>query len=294
MEKNTLGQHIVEYRKKNKLTQQKLADILYVSNKTVSRWELGYTEPDLDQVARLAELMGISVDVLLGKASLQEQTDEAGSDASLVRKKRIWIPVAGISAAVAVALTCILVFLFAFPQSAEEDGYEVCTRFEAEYAILEGDNPQLDGQRGFVEYAPTASNGQCVAYFGAKGNTMTFDFFASQQDGAAFLTIAVVSRWDHVLQEYVTSKFDNVWTLVVNGKIVKTDVIYQSTDNSNPFYDFVDVTVEIGLVEGENKIKLICPATGDGAYGLNVDYIEIESAATLRWKPYKENVVRKG
>lgn len=292
MEKNTLGKYIAEYRKKNKLTQQKLADILYVSNKTVSRWELGHTEPDLDQVARLAELMGLSVDVLLGKAVPEAPSEGTEGETAPVKKKGIWIPVVGISAAVTVALVCILVFLFAYPKDVE-DGYEICTRFEAEYAVLEGDNPQLDGKRGFVENAPTASNGQCIAYFGAKGNTVTFEILSSQDDGSAILTIAVVSQWVNNLG-YITSEFDNVWTLVVNGNTVKTGVSYQSWDNSNPFYDFVAVTVEIAISEGTNVIELICPATGDGVYGLNVDYIEINTSATLRWKPYKENVVREG
>lgn len=40
------GQMIKELREKNKMTQQELADIINVSDKTVSKWECGKGFPD--------------------------------------------------------------------------------------------------------------------------------------------------------------------------------------------------------------------------------------------------------
>ena len=64
---NNLGQRIKEYRKKNDLTQEKLADYLGVTYQSVSKWETGMTMPDLALVVPMARLLGVTTDELLGK-----------------------------------------------------------------------------------------------------------------------------------------------------------------------------------------------------------------------------------
>lgn len=54
-----------QYRRARKLTQQELADLLGVSNKSVSRWESG-SYPDVALLGPLAEALGVTVDDLLG------------------------------------------------------------------------------------------------------------------------------------------------------------------------------------------------------------------------------------
>ena len=54
-----------QYRRDRKLTQQELADLLGVSNKSVSRWESG-SYPDVALLGPLAEALGVTVDDLLG------------------------------------------------------------------------------------------------------------------------------------------------------------------------------------------------------------------------------------
>lgn len=63
---NTLGQRIKDLRKKNDLTQEKLADLLGVTYQSVSKWECGTTMPDLALVVPLARVLHISTDELLG------------------------------------------------------------------------------------------------------------------------------------------------------------------------------------------------------------------------------------
>lgn len=57
-----------EYRKQNKITQQKLAGILGVSRSAIAMWETGDNEPDHAMLVRIAEYFRISVDELLGHA----------------------------------------------------------------------------------------------------------------------------------------------------------------------------------------------------------------------------------
>lgn len=63
---NHIGHKIKELRRKNDLTQEKLADFLGVTYQSVSKWENGITMPDLSQIVPLARVFHISTDELLG------------------------------------------------------------------------------------------------------------------------------------------------------------------------------------------------------------------------------------
>ena len=65
MEKKTIGKFIAVLRKANGMTQKDLADRLFVSDKTVSRWERDECDPDLSLIPAIAELFGITADELL-------------------------------------------------------------------------------------------------------------------------------------------------------------------------------------------------------------------------------------
>ena len=60
-----LGANIAKYRKEKGLTQDKLAELLYVSDKTVSKWETGKSGPDILIISDLADVLGVEVDDLL-------------------------------------------------------------------------------------------------------------------------------------------------------------------------------------------------------------------------------------
>lgn len=53
-----LGEKIRQLRVERRLTQEQLAEKLYVSFQTVSKWETGTTSPDLSQIVPLARLFG--------------------------------------------------------------------------------------------------------------------------------------------------------------------------------------------------------------------------------------------
>ena len=60
-----ISRNISRLRRKMGLTQTELADMLYVSNKTVSKWERGAGYPETPQLVRLADLFGVSLDTLI-------------------------------------------------------------------------------------------------------------------------------------------------------------------------------------------------------------------------------------
>lgn len=59
------GEKIKELREAKGMTQQNLADRLFVTRQTVSRWEGGSRYPDLITAKNLADILDTSVDVLL-------------------------------------------------------------------------------------------------------------------------------------------------------------------------------------------------------------------------------------
>lgn len=60
-----LASNIAELRKKSGMTQEQLAAHLYVSNKTVSKWERGAGYPEIPHLVRLSEIFGVPVDSLI-------------------------------------------------------------------------------------------------------------------------------------------------------------------------------------------------------------------------------------
>ena len=59
------GDKIKLYRENKKMTQNEVADILGVSSATISKYESGALEPNIESLKRLAELFEISIDELL-------------------------------------------------------------------------------------------------------------------------------------------------------------------------------------------------------------------------------------
>ena len=50
-----LGTQIKKHRQLNNMSQDALADMVFVSRQTVSNWETGKTYPDIESLLRLSE-----------------------------------------------------------------------------------------------------------------------------------------------------------------------------------------------------------------------------------------------
>lgn len=56
---------MIEYRKKNMMTQEELADRLGVSRQTITKWEKGTILPSLEYLIDLSRLFGVTIDHLI-------------------------------------------------------------------------------------------------------------------------------------------------------------------------------------------------------------------------------------
>ena len=61
-----LSENIKKYRKEQKLSQEELAVQIHVVRQTLSKWENNLSVPDADQLISLADVLGVSVNTLLG------------------------------------------------------------------------------------------------------------------------------------------------------------------------------------------------------------------------------------
>ena len=61
----SIGNKIKEYRELNKMTQKDIAEILEVEPGTISKYESGIIEPNIESLKRLAETFNITVDELI-------------------------------------------------------------------------------------------------------------------------------------------------------------------------------------------------------------------------------------
>ena len=66
IDKKDFAQKLVDLRNKCGLSQSKLADMLYISGQAVSKWENASSLPDIELLLPLSQILGVTVDYLLG------------------------------------------------------------------------------------------------------------------------------------------------------------------------------------------------------------------------------------
>ena len=80
MNQSAIGNFITQKRKEKNLTQAQLAQILGISNKTISKWETGRCMPDYSIIKKLCEELGITLSELIDgeeeKESIRVYDDE--------------------------------------------------------------------------------------------------------------------------------------------------------------------------------------------------------------------------
>lgn len=70
-----LGENIYKLRTERNLSQEELAQALEVSRQSVSKWETGASQPELDKLLRLSKVFGVTLDELVtGKGASQPKT----------------------------------------------------------------------------------------------------------------------------------------------------------------------------------------------------------------------------
>lgn len=76
----TTGEKISRLRKENNYTQEQLAERMWVSRQSVSKWESNIAYPETEKLIQLSEIFGCTLDYLLKEDSLEQQTKNQEND----------------------------------------------------------------------------------------------------------------------------------------------------------------------------------------------------------------------
>jgi len=71
-----LNEKLQELRKQKRLTQEELAESLYVSRTAISKWEAGRGYPSIDSLKSIAKFFGVTIDELLSSDELLTIAEE--------------------------------------------------------------------------------------------------------------------------------------------------------------------------------------------------------------------------
>jgi len=90
MDLEKVGKLISETRKAKGLTQQELGEKLFVSSKTISKWEQGRGFPSPECLLPLSESLGLSVnEILLGTKIPKEKQEQVANDLTIKHLKQM-------------------------------------------------------------------------------------------------------------------------------------------------------------------------------------------------------------
>ena len=70
--KETFGQRFARLRKSKGYTQEQIADKVNISYQAVSKWENDISSPDISILGELANILGVTIDELLGRVDPNE------------------------------------------------------------------------------------------------------------------------------------------------------------------------------------------------------------------------------
>ncbi len=84
MDQMKIGRFIADERKKKKYTQKQLAEILGISDKTISKWECGNGFPEISLLLPLCDELNITVNELLSAERLEEAEYKQKAEENMV------------------------------------------------------------------------------------------------------------------------------------------------------------------------------------------------------------------
>ena len=102
-----LGQHIKGHRARLGMSQEQLAEAIFVSRQTISNWETDRTYPDVQSLLLLSNLFGVSVDDLI-KGDVEEMKAVLTNEAKKLNGLSVVMMVCGAAAVVWAVATALI------------------------------------------------------------------------------------------------------------------------------------------------------------------------------------------
>lgn len=112
----TLAERIAQLRRERKMSQEDLAEALLVSRQSVSKWENGLSNPDTENLIRLAEIFQVDVNLLTGS---QLETEEKPTETTTPPNQRKLIRILSVLLAIFVSTAVLFSVLWAVQRENE-------------------------------------------------------------------------------------------------------------------------------------------------------------------------------
>ena len=72
----SFGENLKKLRKRANLSQTELAKLLEINQYNISFWEIGRSEPNIEQLIKLSNILNVPTDYLLGKDVILTSSEE--------------------------------------------------------------------------------------------------------------------------------------------------------------------------------------------------------------------------
>ena len=102
-----LSQHIKDHRARLGMSQEQLAEAIFVSRQTISNWETDRTYPDVQSLLLLSNLFEVSVDSLI-KGDVEEMKSVITEEAKRMNKLATVMVVCGAAAVIWAVATALM------------------------------------------------------------------------------------------------------------------------------------------------------------------------------------------
>ncbi len=103
-----VGKNIKKIRTELNMTQEELAEKISVTRQAVSNWETEKTQPDIETLEQISEVLGVTIEELIyGKQKSSQGTLEKGKDVMLNVTKGSTKSGIGFGAALAIVISYV-------------------------------------------------------------------------------------------------------------------------------------------------------------------------------------------
>lgn len=66
-------ENLIKLRKERNLTTRQIAELLKVSKSTYNNWEIGVSQPDINNLIKLSDYFCVSIDYIVGNSKINEK-----------------------------------------------------------------------------------------------------------------------------------------------------------------------------------------------------------------------------
>ena len=117
----TIGKQIATFRKEKKLSQQELADLLFVTRTTIAHWESGRHSPSLNQLISICDVFDITLNEFVEGC---KKAEENGEEKTKSHKKCI-LGAFGIIFITGLVATCVVLGVMSYNKNRNQVSGEV-------------------------------------------------------------------------------------------------------------------------------------------------------------------------